>query len=72
LVTANAQVVGQKLEVLRIPQTTGATVLAVLREGTPILSRGDLSLGAGDHVLALGTGEQLEKLEDLIAMTASP
>lgn len=31
------------------------------------LSIGDFALTAGDHVLALGTGEQLERLEHLLA-----
>lgn len=49
-----------------MPQKTGATLLAVLRTGTDVMTpRGDLELEVGDHLLALGTAEQLEKLERL-------
>ena len=59
---------GKTLGELQVPQHTGATVLAVLREGQPVaMPRGDLRLDAGDHLLALGTSEQLEKLEQMIA-----
>jgi len=60
--------VGQSLDRLNIRRTTGATVLAILRDGNPLVSPpGDLALAAGDHLLALGTGEQLRSLERLIA-----
>ncbi len=66
-VVPGSKAVGQSLGSLRIPQLTGATLLAVLREGTPLATpRGDLVLAAGDHLLALGTGEQLKKLEGLL------
>jgi K+/H+ antiporter YhaU regulatory subunit KhtT len=46
---------------------TGVTVLAVLRDGNPVVSpSGDLALAAGDHLLALGTGEQLKRLDKLV------
>lgn len=49
-----------------MPQQTGATLLTVLRAGQDVLTpRGDLELEVGDHLLALGTAEQLEKLEKL-------
>ncbi len=49
-------------------QATGASILAVLREGMPIPNPPpDLTLMAGDRLLALGTGDQLERLEKLIA-----
>lgn len=54
------------LAMLQVPQKTGATLLAVLRTGTDVMTpRGDLELEVGDHLLALGTAEQLEKLEKL-------
>ena len=47
-----------------IRRATGATVLAVLRDGNPVVSPpGDFHLQAGDHLLALGTREQLERLD---------
>jgi voltage-gated potassium channel len=58
---------GRTLEALQVRQATGASVLAVLRESAPIPNPpADLMLRAGDRLLALGTGEQLERLEQLI------
>lgn len=51
-----------------IRQTTGATVLAVTRDGTPLVNPpGELTLRAGDQLLPLGTEAQLKRLEQLIA-----
>jgi voltage-gated potassium channel len=59
--------VGQTLDSLNIRRATGATVLAILRDGNPMVSPpGDLALAAADHLLALGTGDQLRRLEKLI------
>ncbi len=64
-VTAGSSAAGVQLETLRKRGGGGgATVLAVLREdGAVELATDSLVVGAGDHVLALGTDEQLEKLE---------
>src|SRR5262249_40743171 len=60
-------IVGQALGQLDIRRVTGARVLAVMRDGTPIASPpGDFALGKGDRLLALGTGEQLARLDELI------
>ena len=60
--------IGRTLEALSVRQATGASILAVLREGAPIPNPpADLTLTAGDRLLALGTGVQLERLEKLIA-----
>jgi K+/H+ antiporter YhaU regulatory subunit KhtT len=60
--------VGQTLDTLNIRRVTGATILAILREGNPLVSPpGDFMLGKGDQLLALGTTDQLAKLEQLIA-----
>ena len=60
--------IGRTLEALSVRQATGASILAVLREGAPIPNPPpDLTLMAGDRLLALGTGDQLERLEKLIA-----
>jgi voltage-gated potassium channel len=60
--------IGRTLEALSVRQATGASVLAVLREGAPIPNPPpDLTLASGDRLLALGTGDQLERLEKLIA-----
>lgn len=59
--------IGRTLEALSVRQATGASVLAVLRESAPIPNPPpDLTLQAGDRLLALGTGDQLERLEKLI------
>jgi len=59
--------IGRTLEALSVRQATGASVLAVLREGAPIPNPPpDLTLMAGDRLLAIGTGDQLERLEKLI------
>jgi voltage-gated potassium channel len=59
---------GKTLETLDIRRATGATVLAILRDGTPLVGPpGELVLSAGDHLLALGTGEQLLRLEQLVS-----
>jgi len=60
--------IGRTLESLSVRQATGASVLAVLRDAAPIPNPpADLSLRAGDRLLALGTSDQLERLEKLIA-----
>ncbi len=65
---ADSPCVGQTLDTLNIRRTTGATVLAILRDGNPMVSPpGDLALAVGDHLLALGTSDQLRRLEKLIS-----
>ena len=60
--------VGRTLEALALRQTTGVSVLAVLRDGAPFANPPpDLTLQAGDRLLALGTREQLARLENAIA-----
>ncbi len=69
-IAAGAPADGRNLGDLRIPQNAGATVLCVLRGGETITTpHGELSLKAGDRLLALGTTEQLEKLEAMLAPT---
>jgi voltage-gated potassium channel len=67
VVLAKTVAAGKTLAELQVPQRSGATVLAVLREGQPVATpKGDLKLDVGDHLLALGTNEQLEKLQALL------
>lgn len=69
---AGSPTVGQTLDTLDIRRATGVTVLAVLRDGNPVVSPpGSMALAAGDHLLALGTGEQLRSLEKLITSGAA-
>lgn len=62
---------GRAMAELDVRQATGATVLAVLRQGAPVANPPpDFVLRAGDRLLALGTGDQLERLEKLVAEPA--
>jgi voltage-gated potassium channel len=66
-VERESPIVGKTLDDLDIRQATGATVLAILREGSPLVNPpGTFALQPGDHLLALGTREQLARLEHLI------
>jgi voltage-gated potassium channel len=67
-IAAESPTVGRTLGTLDVRQATGATVLAVLRSGNPIVNPpADFTVQADDRLLALGTTEQLERLERLIA-----
>ena len=67
-VPGDSPALGRTLEAMQIRRATGVTILAVLRDGNPLVSPpGDLMLSAGDHLLALGTTDQLEQLGRLIA-----
>lgn len=58
---------GKSIESLQVRARSGATVLAVVRNGQPTANpRGDFELAAGDHLLVLGTAEQLKLVEQLI------
>ena len=66
-VAADSGALGRTLEALDVRRATGATVLAVVREGNPLVNPpGDFRLQAGDQLLALGTEGQLRQLEQLI------
>jgi len=67
-VGAESAAAGRTLESLAVRQATGATVLAVMRDGNPVVNPpGDMALAAGDRLLALGTREQLERVERVLA-----
>jgi voltage-gated potassium channel len=66
-VERGSPVVGKVVDDLDIRRTTGATVLAILREGTPLVNPpGTFGLQTGDQLLALGTRAQLTLLERLL------
>ena len=66
-ITPDSPTIGRTLDALDIRRVTGANILAILREGTPLVSPpGHFALAKGDQLLALGTGEQLARLERLI------
>jgi voltage-gated potassium channel len=67
-VGADSSAAGRTLEALAIRQATGATVLAIMRDGNPVVNPpGDMALAAGDRLLALGTREQLARVERVLA-----
>ena len=67
-VPGDSPLIGRRLDSLDIRVVTGATVLAVMRDGTPLVNpAGDLVLMRGDQLLAIGTGQQLARLDRLIA-----
>lgn len=66
-VVVSATGAGKVLESLQIPVRSGATLLAVVRQGTPIASPpGSFALATGDHLLLLGTSDQLNAVEGLL------
>lgn len=66
-VPAASAAVDRTLDSLDLRGATGVSVLAILRDGSPLVNpAGDLVLRAGDQVLALGTTAQLARLEALL------
>lgn len=67
-VTPESPTVGKPLEALDVRRETGVTILAILRGAAVLVNPpGDLVVEKGDQFLALGTREQLGRLESLIA-----
>jgi voltage-gated potassium channel len=67
-VGSDSPTVGYTLEDLALRQATGATVLAIMRDGNPVVNPpGDMSLARGDRLLVLGTRVQLERVERVLA-----
>jgi voltage-gated potassium channel len=67
-VAPESPAVSRTLEALDLRQATGATVLAILRDDSCMVNpSGDMALRAGDRLLALGTREQLERVERMLA-----
>lgn len=67
----DSSAVGRTLGDLDVRRASGATVLAVIREGSHVASPADdFRLAAGDQMLALGTAEQLQRLERLCLATS--
>lgn len=60
--------IGKQLGDLGIRERTGASALVLIRDTRVIPNPGaDLTLNSGDQILALGTSQQLEKLEVLLS-----
>ena len=63
---------GKSLDSLQLTATTGASVLAVVRAGTPMPNpRADFVLAAGDLLLLLGTDAQLRSVETTLSADQS-
>jgi voltage-gated potassium channel len=66
VIQPDSPAIGKSLEALDVRRATGATILAIVRENSPVPPSGALALQAGDQLLALGTTEQLQRLEALV------
>lgn len=67
VVPPGGQAAGKSIGSLQLRSRSGATVLAVVRDGQPTANpAGEFELAPGDHVLVLGTSEQLESAERLL------
>jgi voltage-gated potassium channel len=64
----SSHMVGRSLAEMKVKETTGATILVILR-GSRVLPNPEpeLVLHAADQILALGTAEQLDRLESLLS-----
>ena len=70
MVERASPIAGKALDDLDVRQATGVSVLAILRDGAPLVNPpGTLVLQPGDQLLALGTREQLARLENLVTAT---
>lgn len=68
MVVENSSAAGRTLAQLDLGSRTGVTVLAVLRDGaTTATPHGDFTLAVGDHLLVLGTDEQLARSGELLS-----
>ncbi len=60
-------VVGRSLAELNLRTETGATLIAVMRDGETIISPGgDFTLEDGDTIVLLGTPESVEKAKEIV------
>jgi len=67
VIQPGSALVGQTLASAQIRMRTGATIIAVAKDGEDIYSPGpDLVLGSGDVLVAVGTNEAKEKLKALV------
>jgi K+/H+ antiporter YhaU regulatory subunit KhtT len=62
--------VGKTLRDLDLRSRTGATIIAVVRDDTPIPSPApDVALAAGDTLVLVGSHEQVDRAMDLLEGT---
>ncbi|MFP4529157.1 MAG: potassium channel family protein [Candidatus Kapaibacterium sp.] len=66
MVPASSRLIGKSLKELDIRSASGATILAVIRDGTPTINpQDDFRIEERDQLIALGNNEQLKRLEEL-------
>lgn len=67
VIPANSSVIGQRLRELQLRSRCGASIVGIERAGANIINPGpEEELLAGDHLLLLGSGAQLEAAETLL------
>lgn len=67
VIQPGSSLVGQSLASAQIRLRTGTTIIAVAKDGEDIYSPGpDVTLGAGDVLVAVGTNEAKDKLKLLV------
>ena len=67
-VPEEAQVVGQKIQDINIPEQ--CVVAAVLRDGQFVVPRGETEIRAGDEVVFVGPNEAIQTAHDIFSETA--
>jgi CPA2 family monovalent cation:H+ antiporter-2 len=66
----SSRAAGESAASLRLRQTTGATVVAIFRDGTPIYGPDpSMRFDPGDEVALIGSAESLEKAAELFTTT---
>src|SRR5262245_53664267 len=67
VVEQSSLIAGKTLDDLNVRRATGASVLVIIRDAAPLVNPpGNFALHPGDQLLALGTREQLARLEHLV------
>jgi CPA2 family monovalent cation:H+ antiporter-2 len=62
LITSDSRVVGRSLRDLRLRKETGATVIAIVRNGKPLTNpEPDVAIEVGDILILVGAHEQLDR-----------
>ncbi len=68
LLKSESDVVGRSLRDLNLRQASGATVIALVRDGLPQSNPGpDVSLAGGDCLVLMGSHEEVDRAFDLLA-----
>jgi voltage-gated potassium channel len=69
IIPLNCKYINKSLKEINLRYKSGATVVAILRDGNPIINpQAEFLISTGDELIALGTTEQLISLENIILM----